>query len=55
MMVAPLPLSDAPAMPPALFEKYGDIDPAIAAALDPLLLAHRDFIYRRHIGLPLDF
>jgi glutathione S-transferase len=54
MMVAPPPLSYAPGMPPSLVETYGDVDPAVAAALDPLLIEHRDFIYRRHIGLPLD-
>lgn len=53
-MVAPLPPEDAP-MPPAVYERYGTIDAEIAAALDSALIAHRDLIYRRHIGLPLDF
>jgi hypothetical protein len=31
------------------------LTPELAAALDPRLLRHRDLIYQRHIGLPLDF
>jgi hypothetical protein len=27
----------------------------IAAALDPVLIEHRDMMLREHIGLPLDF
>ncbi|ATE65830.1 hypothetical protein [Rhizorhabdus dicambivorans] len=53
-MIAPLPLEDAP-MPPALHERYADAGSEVAAALDPILIAHRDMIYRRHIGLPLEF
>ncbi|KRB81457.1 hypothetical protein ASE00_15905 [Sphingomonas sp. Root710] len=53
-MIAPLPIEDAP-MPPALHERYSDAGPEIAAALDPILIEHRDRIYRRHIGLPLVF
>lgn len=53
-MIAPLPLADAP-MPPGLHERYADAGAEVAAALDPVLLTHRDMIYRRHIGLPLDF
>ena len=54
-MVAPLPLEDQPSMPLWLIEKYSDIDTIIAQALDPILIAHRDFIFRDHIGLPLEF
>jgi glutathione S-transferase len=53
-MIAPLPIADAP-MPEVLRERYADIGPEIAAALDPILIEHRDTIYRRHIGLPLEF
>ena len=53
-MIAPLPIADAP-MPEGLHRRYADAGPAIAAALDPILIEHRDMIYRRHIGLPLDF
>jgi hypothetical protein len=34
---------------------YGNADPLIAAALSPALLAHRDFIYRQHLELPVVF
>ena len=34
---------------------YDVQDPAIVAALDPILLEHRDFVYDRHLELPLDF
>lgn len=53
-MIAPLPIADAP-MPEALHRRYADAGPEIAAALDPILIEHRDRIYRNHIGLPLDF
>ncbi len=54
-MIAPLPLADQPNMPEWLIEKYSDIDDTVTAALRPILLEHRDFIYRNHIGLPLEF
>lgn len=54
-MIAPLALCDQPNMPEWLIEKYGDIDESVAAALVPNLIEHRDFIYRDHIGLPLEF
>ena len=53
-MVAPLPPGDAP-MPDAVREGWGKVPALVEAALDPALIAHRDFIYARHIGLPLDF
>ncbi len=34
---------------------YTANDPTILAALDPILLEHRDFIYQQHLPLPLDF
>lgn len=54
-MIAPLDLERQPNMPQWLLEKYGDIDAGTAAALRPSLIAHRDMIFRDHIGLPLDF
>jgi len=42
-------------MPEQTRRRYTDVDPAIAEAVHPILIEHRDFIYREHIGLPLDF
>jgi glutathione S-transferase len=52
--VSPLPPADCP-MPDFMRDNYTHVTPEIAAALDPVLLRHRDLIYRRHIGLPMDF
>lgn len=50
------PLPEAVNPMPGLFRMfYTNTDPVIGAALDPILLAHRDMIYERHIGLPLDY
>jgi len=40
---------------PRLRESYALRDPAVRAAADEILLEHRDFIYRTHLALPLDF
>lgn len=53
-MVAPLPPNLAP-IHPAMFASYADIGPVLASHLHPILLKHRDFIYRDFIGLPLDW
>lgn len=53
VIVAPLP-HDLCALPGALRASYETYPAAIAAALDPALLAHRDFIYERHLTLPVD-
>jgi hypothetical protein len=42
-------------MPDFMRSNYTHVTPDIAAALDPILLRHRDLMYRRHIGLPMDF
>ncbi len=34
---------------------YGNSDPRIAAALTPALRAHRDFVYEKHLQLPVVF
>jgi glutathione S-transferase len=54
VMLSPLPAEHCP-MPEWLRANYADIGPVIAASLVPGLLAHRDFIFAEHIGLPLDF
>jgi glutathione S-transferase len=52
--VSPLPPEDCP-IPDFMRANYTQVTPEIAAALEPVLLRHRDLIYRRHIGLPMDF
>ena len=42
-------------MPDMMRAIYTNADPVVAEAVDPILLAHRDRIYERHLGLPLDF
>lgn len=54
-MIAPLPVEDQPAMPQWLIDKYSDIGPRVADALDPILITHRNMIYSELIGLPLEF
>jgi len=53
-MVAPLPHEHCP-MPDWMRELYARLAPVIAQALDPILLDHRDYIFRRYVGLPLEF
>jgi glutathione S-transferase len=40
-------------MDPAVRAAFEWLDPETAAALDPVLLAHRDMMYARHLELPL--
>jgi glutathione S-transferase len=54
MMVSPLAQAVNP-MPEWLRPLYAACDPAVQAALEPVLIEHRDMIYHRHIGLPLDY
>jgi glutathione S-transferase len=53
-MLAPLPHELCP-MSPQMRAIYGTCEPEVEAALDPLLLEHRDFMYREHLTTPLDF
>jgi glutathione S-transferase len=53
-MLDPLPAEINP-MPNFLRTIYAGADPALAAAKDPILFEHRDFIYATHLTLPLDF
>ena len=53
-LLQPLPAEVNP-MPDFLRASYGGRTPAVEAALDEALLAHRDKIYERHLPLPLDF
>ena len=52
--VAPLP-SDLCPMPDFMRENYTHLTSELAEALDPILLEHRDRVYRRHIKLPMEF
>ncbi|MDG2304818.1 MAG: glutathione S-transferase C-terminal domain-containing protein [Candidatus Binatia bacterium] len=53
-MVAPLSAEVCP-MPDGLRDMYTVREGRIAVALDPALIAHRDFIYQEHLELPLRF
>ncbi len=33
---------------------YRNTNPAVNAAVDPILMEHRDFIYKQHLELPID-
>ncbi len=52
-IVRPLP-QDQAAMPEAVRQAYETYPEAIAEALDPALVEHRDFVYREHLTLPID-
>ena len=54
MALEPLPHALNP-MPDWMRIGYDMIGPVIEAVKDPILLEHRDFIYERHLSLPLDF
>jgi glutathione S-transferase len=53
-MVRPLEQAVNP-MPDYLRPLYSELPEEVAAAMDPVLIEHRDLIFERHIGLPLDF
>lgn len=53
-IVSPLPAESCP-MPDYLRTPYSEVGPVVAAALDPVLIEHRDFVFAQHIGLPMDF
>ena len=54
LFVSPLADADCP-MPDFMRANYSHLTPELEAALDPALIRHRDFIFRQHISLPLDF
>jgi glutathione S-transferase len=51
-LFAPLPPEDCP-MPDAFRAAFETLDPNTRTALDPILLEHRDHVYRAHLELPL--
>jgi glutathione S-transferase len=52
ILLEPLPEADCP-LPPMLRAIYL-APPPVREAAHPLLLEHRDFVYRAHLGLPID-
>ncbi len=53
-MLEPLPAELCP-MHEGMRRAYALADPEVSKAADPLLLEHRDWIYRTYLALPLDF
>ena len=53
-VVDPYPPEKNP-MPEFFRQIWAPVRPAVSSALDPLLIAHRDYIYAQHLTLPLDF
>lgn len=54
LLVKPMPEGLCP-MGPDMRGVYGNITPEIEAAVDPALITHRDMVWERHIGLPMEF
>jgi len=52
-LVQPLP-PELCEFPAAMRGQYELRDPEVLAAAAPILLEHRDFVYERHLGLPVD-
>jgi glutathione S-transferase len=53
-LIGPLPKAVNP-IPDYVWSLYSTMPEAVEEALDPILFEHRDHIYERHIGLPLDY
>jgi glutathione S-transferase len=54
LLIQRLPLEACP-LPPHMHDLFNTMSPEMRAAVDPILIAHRDRIWERHIGLPLDY
>jgi glutathione S-transferase len=52
-LVQPLPHELCP-MPQPFRTMYTNADPVVQAAVKPILLEHRDFLYREYLELPID-
>lgn len=52
-LIQPLPHELCP-MPNAFRTMYINTDPVVQAAVKPILLEHRDFIYNEYLELPID-
>jgi len=53
ILLAPLPDEQIP-LPAPLRAMLTTAPPQVMSALDPALLAHRDFVFAKHVGLPLE-
>jgi glutathione S-transferase len=53
-MVQPLTQEECP-FAPGMRDMYDTMQPEVRAAGDPILIEHRDRIFARHIGLPMEF
>ena len=53
-IIDPYPPEKNP-MPDFLRQLWAPVRAAVASAIDPILIAHRDFIFTQHLPLPLDF
>jgi glutathione S-transferase len=53
-LIDPLPHAINP-MPDGLRRLYTNTDPVISAAVRPILMEHREMMYREHLETPLDF
>jgi len=52
-LIQPLPHEQCP-MPAPFRKMYTNTDPLIQTAAKPILFAHRDFIYREYLELPIE-
>jgi glutathione S-transferase len=52
VLIRPLPQEHCP-LTPAMRANFANTDPTIEAAAGPLLMEHRDFIYKQYLELPL--
>jgi glutathione S-transferase len=52
-LVSMLPPEHCP-LPARMRAMFANTPPEVVAALDPALIAHRDFVFAKHIGLPLE-
>jgi glutathione S-transferase len=53
-VVVPYPPEKNP-MPDFFRQLWAPVRAAVESSIDPLLIAHRDFIFTQHLTLPLDF
>ena len=53
-VIDPYPPEKNP-MPDFFRQIWAPVRTAVESAIDPILIAHRDFIFERHLTLPLDF